>query len=89
MSDIADLRALARSRISLLSAIAEAVDLEPAEPDLRGACPFHPDVSRSLYVSSKGNFYCFSCGGGGDVVAWTMRVHQIGEAAAIDRLLRR
>ena len=89
MSNLAEQRALARSHVSILSMTAETVDLEPAQSDFRGACPFHPDASRGLYVNSKGNFHCFSCGAGGDVVAWTMRVHQIDEAAAIDRLLRR
>ena len=89
MSDLAEQRALALAQIPLVALISETVDLEPAQLALRGACPFHPDASRGLYVSPNGHFHCFSCGSGGDVVAWNMRVHQIDEAAAIDRLLRR
>lgn len=89
MPDIAEQRALARSRVSLKSVMAETVDLKPAQSNLRGACPFHPDATRGLYVSPSGNFHCFSCGTGGDVVAWTMKVHRIDEAAAIIRLLGR
>ncbi len=68
--------------------IAETVDLRPAKADLRGACPFHPDVDRGLYVSPTGHFHCYACSMAGDVVAWTMRVQGVDEATAISLLLR-
>lgn len=88
VSDLGEQRARARAQVPLAALIAETVDLKPAQTNLRGACPFHPDISRGLYVGPSGNFHCFSCGAGGDVVTWTMKIHQIDEAAAIIRLLR-
>lgn len=89
MSDFREQRAHVRAQVPLAPLIAETVDLKPAQADLRGACPFHPDATRGLYVGPSGNFHCFSCGAGGDVVAWTMKIHRIDEAAAITRLLQR
>lgn len=89
VSELSEQRARAREQVPLAALMAETVDLKPAQSNLRGACPFHPDATRGLYVSPSGNFHCFSCGAGGDVVAWTMKVHLIDEAAAIIRLLRR
>lgn len=89
VSDLDELRALARTQVPLAALIAETVDLRPARADLRGACPFHPDAGRGLYVSPMGHFQCFSCRMTGDVVAWAMRVQGIDEATAIARLLQR
>jgi DNA primase len=88
MSDLAEQRALVRAQVRLAPVAAESVELRSQRSDLRGSCPFHPDTARGLYVGPNDRFHCFSCGAGGDVVDWTMRVHQIDEAAAITRLLQ-
>lgn len=85
MSNIAFLRTLAKAHHDLPTMIAQVVNLEPTPSGLRGACTFHPDASRGLYVSQQ-RYFCFSCGTGGDVVDWWMRHHTIDEATAIFQL---
>ena len=85
MSDIAALRARAKADHHLPAMIAEVVDLQPTPSGLRGACTFHPDASRGLYVLER-FYFCFSCGTGGDVVHWWMRHHTVDEATAILQL---
>ena len=87
MPDAAEQRALTRARVPLAAMIAESVDLRVEQLQMRGPCPLHPDSSRGLYVGREGYFHCFSCGAGGDVVDWTMRVKGVDEAAAIHMLL--
>ncbi len=87
MSNLAELRALAHARRPLLKLVAETVELQATQSGLRGACPFHPDASRGLYIHN-GRFHCFSCGVGGDVVDWWMRLHGGDENAAAAYLTR-
>lgn len=85
MSDIANLRALARAHHRLPTMMAKVVDLQPTPSGLRVDCTFHPDASRGLYISRE-RYFCFSCGTGGDVVDWWMRHHSIDETTAIFQL---
>ncbi|WP_443027575.1 CHC2 zinc finger domain-containing protein [Sphingomonas sp. LR55] len=39
---------------------------------LRGACPWHLDVTRSLHATDTA-WQCFACRAGGDAVDWNMR----------------
>jgi DNA primase len=56
----------------LASRIGRIVRLEAQDDDLRGSCPLHPDVSRSLYVHRRRQlFHCFSCGVSGGHDAWS------------------
>ncbi len=59
----------------LVSLIAETSSLTAFGADgvrQRGACPWHPDPSESLFTAS-GVWHCFACGAGGDAVGWIMR----------------
>ncbi|WP_367113613.1 CHC2 zinc finger domain-containing protein [uncultured Sphingomonas sp.] len=87
MSHLADLRARARAEIPLVEFVAETVGLHATESAWRGACPLHPDSSLGLYVNDK-QFFCFSCGAGGDVTDWWMRIHGTDEASAAAYLMR-
>ena len=52
--------------------IAHHVPLEAEGDNLRGSCPLHPDVSRSLYVLRRRPvFHCFGCGASGGHDAWS------------------
>jgi DNA primase len=76
-------------RISLKDLVGESVALEAEPPIMRGRCPFHPDVSRALYVGAR-HFHCFSCGVGGDAVDWAalrMGVSRFEAAAQLRRAL--
>ena len=88
MSNLAELRALAQARSPLVKLVADTVELQATQSGLRGACPFHPDATRGLYVHN-GRFHCFSCGAGGDVVDWWMRLHRADEETAAAYLTRR
>lgn len=88
MADLAEQRALARAQVPLAKIVSETVDLRPDRSELRGSCPFHPDIDRGLYLSRRNHFHCFSCGASGDVVDWAMHVYQVDETDAISRLLR-
>ena len=71
----------------LVKFVAETVELQATQSAWRGACPFHPDSSRGLYVIDK-QFFCFSCGAGGDVTDWWMRLHRVDEETAAAYLTR-
>jgi DNA primase len=52
-------------------------------------CPFpsHDDSNPSFYVYlDTGTFYCFGCGKGGDVYAWTQEIEEISFHEAHNRL---
>ena len=51
--------------------IGEFIPLKKRGANLVGICPFHGGRTPSLYVSpQKGIFKCFTCGEGGDVIAF-------------------
>ncbi len=54
---------------------------------LTGRCPFHSDAQPSLVVYPReGNYYCFGCGVGGDVIDFVARLHGVRFIEAV-RLL--
>ncbi|MFD1787079.1 CHC2 zinc finger domain-containing protein [Sphingomonas floccifaciens] len=87
MSHLSDHRRLARAQSPLVQLVAKTVELETTQSGLRGSCPFHPDATRGLYVHNS-RFHCFSCGAGGDVVDWWMRLHRADEETAAAYLTR-
>jgi DNA primase len=87
MSHLAELRALAQTQSPFVKLVAETVELQTTQSGLRGACPFHPDATRGLYIYN-GRFHCFSCGANGDAIDWWMRLHGVDEATATAHLAR-
>lgn len=60
------------------SIIGQHVDLQRCGSELRGCCPFHADRTPSFYVNDqKGQFHCFGCGAGGDVLEFVKRYHDM------------
>lgn len=62
------------------------VELRGLGQRLKGRCPFHADTEPSLVVYPKdGNYFCFGCGAGGDVIDFVERVNGVGfrEAASL------
>ncbi len=54
-----------------------------------GLCPFHTEKTPSFSVSpSKGVFYCFGCGAGGDAITFLRDVEHLEFAEAVERLAR-
>nr|WP_294695151.1 DNA primase [uncultured Friedmanniella sp.] len=57
---------------------------------LKGLCPFHDEKTPSFQVTpSRGFYYCFGCGEGGDVITFLQRIDNLSFAEAIERLADR
>jgi DNA primase len=57
---------------------------------LKGLCPFHDEKTPSFQVTpSRGFFYCFGCGEGGDVISFMQKVDNLSFAEAVERLADR
>ncbi|WP_082470839.1 MULTISPECIES: CHC2 zinc finger domain-containing protein [unclassified Sphingomonas] len=51
---------------------------------LRGACPWHPDATRSLHATDTA-WQCFACRAGGDAVDCNMRRDAVDKRQAEER----
>ncbi|WP_432558089.1 DNA primase [Granulicoccus sp. GXG6511] len=80
-----------RSRAKIEDIVGAAVALRNAGGgSLKGLCPFHDEKTPSFQVTpSKGLFYCFGCGEGGDVIAFLMKHDNITFVEAIEQLADR
>ena len=57
---------------------------------MKGLCPFHDEKTPSFQVTpSRGFFYCFGCGEGGDVITFQQKVDNLSFAEAVERLADR
>ncbi len=57
---------------------------------LKGLCPFHDEKTPSFNVTpSKGFFYCFGCGKGGDVVDFVREINNMTFPEAVEWLADR
>jgi DNA primase len=77
-----------RERSSIADVISEQVSLRPAgSGTLKGLCPFHDEKTPSFTVSpSKGVYYCFGCGKGGDAIAFVMDASHLSFVEAVELL---
>lgn len=85
--DIAKVRE--RSRID--EVVSEYVALRNAGGgSLKGLCPFHDEKTPSFTVTpSRGFFYCFGCGEGGDVITFLQRQQNLSFTEAVQVLADR
>ncbi len=83
-ADIAELRE--RARID--EVVGDYVTLRNAGGgSQKGLCPFHDERSPSFHVTpSRGLWYCFGCGEGGDVISFLQRIEQLSFTEAVERL---
>ena len=57
---------------------------------LKGLCPFHDEKTPSFQVTpSRGFYYCFGCGEGGDVIDFMRKIDNLSFAESIERLADR
>ena len=57
---------------------------------MKGLCPFHDEKTPSFQVTpSRGFFYCFGCGEGGDVITFLQKIDNLSFAEAVERLADR
>jgi len=83
--------ALVRERSAIGDVVGEYLQLRAAGADsLKGLCPFHEEKTPSFNVTpSKGLWYCFSEGEGGDVIKFVEKIDNLGFTEAVERLAKR
>ncbi len=75
--------------IPIESYISKFVSLKKQGKNYVGLCPFHKEKTPSFTVSpSRGLFYCFGCGKGGNLITFVMEKEQVNFKEAIEILAR-
>jgi len=80
-----------RERSPIADVIGEYLQLRPAGGgNLKGLCPFHAERTPSFNVTpGKELYHCFSCGEGGDIIKFLMKMESLEFGEAIERLAAR
>ncbi|MDD2857225.1 MAG: DNA primase [Candidatus Nanopelagicales bacterium] len=80
--------ALVRERARIDDVVREYVTLKSAGGgSLKGLCPFHDERSPSFHVTpSRGMWYCFGCGEGGDVLSFLQKIDHLSFAESVEKL---
>ena len=80
--------ALVRERARIDQVVSEYVTLKSAGGgSLKGLCPFHEERSPSFHVTpSRGMWYCFGCGEGGDLLSFVQKIDHLSFAEAVEKL---
>src|ERR1700726_1918567 len=80
--------ALVRERSPIADVVGEYLQLTNAGGgDLKGLCPFHDERTPSFNVTpGKELYHCFSCGEGGDVIKFIMKMESLQFGEAVERL---
>ena len=80
-----------RERSRIEDVVGASVQLRPAGGGaLVGLCPFHDEKTPSFRVTpSKGFYYCFGCGEGGDVISFVQKINNMGFTEAVEYLADR
>jgi len=83
--------ALVRERSPIADVVGERVTLRGAGAgSLMGLCPFHEERTPSFHVTpARGLFYCFSCGAGGDVFDFLIKLDHLSFSEAVEQLAAR
>jgi DNA primase len=56
----------------------------------KGLCPFHDEKTPSFQVNpSRGFYYCFGCGEGGDVISFVQKIDNLSFTETVERLADR
>lgn len=78
-------------RNDIRDVISGYVTLKRAGNNYNGLCPFHSEKTPSftVFTAGEGNFYCFGCGAGGDVVSFIMRAENLDYPMALEFLAKR
>ena len=83
--------AAVRERSPIADVVGEYLQLRSAGGGhLKGLCPFHEEKTPSFNVTpGKELYHCFSCGEGGDVIKFLMKLESLSFAEAVERLAAR
>ncbi|MEO6822870.1 MAG: DNA primase, partial [Candidatus Nanopelagicales bacterium] len=79
---------LVRERARIDEVVRDYVSLRSAGGgSLKGLCPFHDERSPSFQVTpSRGLFYCFGCGEGGDVLSFVQKIEHATFVESVEKL---
>ncbi|HYG72278.1 MAG TPA: DNA primase, partial [Actinomycetota bacterium] len=79
-----------RERTDIVKVVSGYLTLKRSGHDsFSGLCPFHTEKTPSFSVSpSKGVYYCFGCGQGGDAIRFLREVEHLDFTDAVERLAR-
>jgi len=79
-----------RERTDIVKLVSGYLTLKKAGHDaFAGLCPFHTEKTPSFSVSpSKGVYYCFGCGAGGDAIRFLREIEHLEFVEAVERLAK-
>jgi DNA primase len=73
--------------IPIANFIGQYVELRPVASGYIGLCPFHDDETPSFGINVNGNYWhCFADCGGGDLVSFYMKFHNVSFYVAVKEL---
>ncbi len=77
-----------KERTDIVALVSQYLTLKKSGHDsMSGLCPFHQEKTASFSVSpSKGVYYCFGCGEGGDAVKFLRELEHLSYVEAVERL---
>ncbi len=77
-----------RQRVRIDEIVAEYVQLKHAgSGSYKGLCPFHDEKTPSFQVTpSRGLYYCFGCGEGGDAIRFLEKIENLTFVEAVQNL---
>jgi DNA primase len=77
-----------KERTDVVALVSQYLALKKSGHDsMSGLCPFHQEKTASFSVSpSKGVFYCFGCGKGGDAITFLRELESLSYVEAVERL---
>src|SRR5512132_3789759 len=79
-----------RQAADIVDFIGQITPLRQAGRSYKGLCPFHREKTPSFTVDrSKGLFYCFGCGTGGDVFKFLMLSERFTFPEAVEHVAGR
>jgi DNA primase len=79
-----------KERTDIVKLVSGYLTLKKSGHDsMTGLCPFHTEKTPSFSVSpSKGMYYCFGCGAGGDAIRFLREVEHLEFGEAVERLAK-
>lgn len=74
-----------REAADIVDFVSQVTPLKSAGKNFKGLCPFHREKTPSFNVDrSRGFFYCFGCGTGGDVFKFVMLTERFNFPEAVE-----
>jgi DNA primase len=79
-----------RSAADIVDFVSQVTPLKLAGKSYKGLCPFHREKTPSFHVDrSKGLFYCFGCGTGGDIFKFLTLTERFTFPEAVEHVATR